>query len=250
MWPDEPFAPARGSFLKAVPVPTVDPTATPTISVTVACAWLPYIRGALQQLLLQATWDTSNSATLLLAQQRAFSLIDLFRECSEEIPVSCPYDFRVAGGTGGSFAVVPESAYTPGFFGAFAEFSGWLLTVSHRPDTALYQTRLEITRHFPTPVNMNAIEMTYSFVPGAFEFDPGNANLIVARSGGTVIGSAVINPRTLGSGTFFLGTTFAAHTITDIDITIVAGEQHGSDAGGGGALLDWGYNVPGGGCGF
>jgi len=77
MWPDEPYALGRGSFLRPVPPPLGEVDASPTKTVAVACEWLPYIRGSLMQLLLQASWDTNDPAQLLLAQERAFQLIDL-----------------------------------------------------------------------------------------------------------------------------------------------------------------------------
>jgi len=39
---------------------------------------MPYVAGAMQQLLLQATWDTSDLDVLSLTQQRVFNLISLF----------------------------------------------------------------------------------------------------------------------------------------------------------------------------
>lgn len=98
MFPDEEFAPSVGSFPSPVAPPTVDPDASPGKTVTIACQWLPFVRGALQQLLLQATWDT-DAAGLALVQGRVFNLIDLFQECSSnEYPFACPADFTYAQG--------------------------------------------------------------------------------------------------------------------------------------------------------
>lgn len=105
MFPDAPYAPSRGSFTSPVLPPTVDPDASPNVSVTLACAWIPYVVGALQQLLLQATWKTDDPAVLLLAQQRAFNLIDLFMAAATAssggcaqilIPFECSYDFQLS----------------------------------------------------------------------------------------------------------------------------------------------------------
>lgn len=101
MFTDARYAPSVGSFRRPVPLITDEPDATPTVSVSIACSWLPYIRGSLQQLLLEATWATDDPAALLIQQQRVFKLIDLFQECSTTVlPFACPFDFST-GGNGG-----------------------------------------------------------------------------------------------------------------------------------------------------
>jgi len=92
MWSDSPFASPRGSFQRPVLPPNIEPDAGPTKSVIVSCAWLPFIRGALQQLLLQSTWD-SNVTDLLTTQERVFKLIDFFDECSGGLALACYDDF-------------------------------------------------------------------------------------------------------------------------------------------------------------
>lgn len=93
MYPDSPFAIPHGSFQSPVPIPAGDPDGSPSRTFTLACSWLPYIRGALAQLLLQATWDTDDPAALNLVQARAATLISMFDECSSApiYPFACPY---------------------------------------------------------------------------------------------------------------------------------------------------------------
>lgn len=79
MFQDSPYAHPVGSFQFPVPIVDVDPgTGTPAV-ITVDCEWIPYIIGALKQLLLQSTWRTEDPEVLALQQQRVFNLIDLFQ---------------------------------------------------------------------------------------------------------------------------------------------------------------------------
>jgi hypothetical protein len=78
VFPNSPFAVAVGSFTEPVEPPTVDADAAPLVYIGLNCEWLPYICGALTQLLLQSTWKVTNDAELSLVQQRVFDLIALF----------------------------------------------------------------------------------------------------------------------------------------------------------------------------
>jgi len=104
MFQDAPYAPSRGSFTSPVAPPIVDPDASPTISVAINCSWVPFIVGALQQLVLQATWKTDDPVALTLAQQRAMTLIALFMDAvvaegspcgGAIIPFACSYFFEL-----------------------------------------------------------------------------------------------------------------------------------------------------------
>jgi len=94
--------------------------------VTVSCQWLPYIRGALYQLLLQYTWTQDDPALVALAQQRANSLISFFDECSSaDIPFACFEDFILSAGPWTNENVSP---YSPAFFGVQSLGAGWVST--------------------------------------------------------------------------------------------------------------------------
>lgn len=122
MWQDSPFAEPVPSFQQPVVAPDWDPDASPTKTVEVACVWLPYIRGALYQLLLQSTWDPAGP-DLLHTQQRVFNLIDLFSECSSGVlPFACPYPFS-EGDEG--FGVIDNTAFTPSNFGYYVAGQGF-----------------------------------------------------------------------------------------------------------------------------
>lgn len=95
MWPDSSFAPAVPSFPVPVPIVEADPDEGTKINVCFNQDWLPYICGALQQLVLQATWDTQDPDELNLVQARAQLLISMFQEATMCCP--CPVTRLVDG---------------------------------------------------------------------------------------------------------------------------------------------------------
>jgi hypothetical protein len=88
---DSPFARPQSSYERPVPLVLVDPDVDANITVCFRSEWLPYVLGALQQLILQTTWATSDPDALNLVQARAQLLIALFIEgCPTLIPdVGC-----------------------------------------------------------------------------------------------------------------------------------------------------------------
>lgn len=78
MWPDSGYAHPVSSYQNPVPPPSTNPEDGPFTTVAFNSAWLPYVVGSLKQLLLQTTWDTTDSSVLALAQERAFNLLNLF----------------------------------------------------------------------------------------------------------------------------------------------------------------------------
>lgn len=82
---DSPFANPKSPFERPVPLVLVDPDVSPDRSICIRHEWLPYINGALQALVLQATWDTDDPTALQLVQDRAQLLIAMFIEAG-----ACP----------------------------------------------------------------------------------------------------------------------------------------------------------------
>lgn len=106
------------NFRRPLPLPVQDPDGSPTVSVEIACSWLPYIRGALLALVLQYTWPQDDPAAVYLAQQRAMSLIAMFAECPDALPpIACDYDFTLTDG-----GWTPISPYSSG---AYSSGVGW-----------------------------------------------------------------------------------------------------------------------------
>src|ERR1700730_12663611 len=145
MWPDTGFAPPRGSFERPVDIPVHGPLVTPTLNVTVACEWTPYIRGALQQLLLQE-W--------------AFQLIDQFPECGgTPPPFSCPFDFQTLTGGADGYVHVPQAPFVPDI-GIYTPLLGWVSNASQAAGNE--QQGVDIHKVFGGPVVINNAEMIYN----------------------------------------------------------------------------------------
>jgi len=79
MFPNSEFAHPAPSFTVPMTPPGVDPRDAPQTTVTINCAWLKYIRGALTQLLLQSSWDVAGD-DLGVVQSQVWRLISLFGE--------------------------------------------------------------------------------------------------------------------------------------------------------------------------
>jgi hypothetical protein len=110
MWPDSSFPKSVGSFARPVPVPTVDPHSNPNYQVCFRKEWLPYITGALSQLLLQSTWDTQDPAVRGLAQYRSALLIETFSQgCPIEVPTNGCVDYPMSSSIISWFPLDPYS---------------------------------------------------------------------------------------------------------------------------------------------
>jgi hypothetical protein len=75
--PTENWQPSS-SFIQPVVPPSVEPDASPAVSVCFSAGWLPYVIGALNQLIQPTTWDTSDPTTLQTALDRATALQAMF----------------------------------------------------------------------------------------------------------------------------------------------------------------------------
>lgn len=111
---DSPFAVPQSSYERPVPLVLVDPDTDANITVCFRSEWLPYVLGALQQLILQTTWDTDDPDALNLVQARAQLLIALFIEgCPTIMPDAGCITYPMSA----SFiSYYPQNPYTdPGF---------------------------------------------------------------------------------------------------------------------------------------
>lgn len=150
----------RGSFPHPVIPPDVDPASGDTKTVTISCAWLPFIRGALKQLLLESTW-TKPGVDLTLVKKRVFTLIDLFTECATvEIPFACGGDIRFEMSPFGTFSLF---VYPP-TIGAFVPMAGWQTTIAEVGDTTYNGVHLKV--HFAAPVQITHINILYDLTKG------------------------------------------------------------------------------------
>jgi len=189
LYRDEPWAPARGSFGTPVLPPTVDPDASPTKAFTISCQWLPFIRGALLQLVLQATWKTDDPAVRLLAQQRAMLLIAMFDECTSlQVPFACEGDVRLNQNPYGTFGVGAEGQWVMG--------SGYGSTCCTLNISNHHYAALILHINFTNPVTISNVHLEYDYAQGE-NGDPSDYGLDVYDNGG---GSGLIgSPITMAS---------------------------------------------------
>lgn len=199
MYPDQDYASSRGSFAFPVVPPTVDADSSPGLTLTVACAWLPYIRGALYQLLLQATWDT-DAAGLALTQARVWNLIDLFVECSTSVlPFSCPYDFTAAQGDW--FGFLFGGQHVPNPIGIYDAGVGWSAeTYTYTPLPTENQSGVFIQLDFPE-CTLTDVLMTYDFSPGDFGAGSPAVNGIIVAHSGTFLSNQFVTASSDPGGT-------------------------------------------------
>jgi hypothetical protein len=114
MYPDSPFAYPQSSYQRPVALVLVDPDVDPNFTVCFRSEWLPYVIGALSQLLAQTTWQTDDPDALNLVQARAQLLIALFME---GCPTIMPDAGCVTYPPSASFiSYYPQNPYTqPGY---------------------------------------------------------------------------------------------------------------------------------------
>lgn len=198
MWPDSPFAVPIGSFRGPVVPPDVDPDASPTLSVSLNCAWLPYIRGALQQLVLQTTWQAEGAA-LDLVQARAMTLIGMFQECDAALPFSCPFDFTT-GDNG--FGVRIASGYTPATLGFYVAASGFQNSHQIFSDGS-HWGYVSIVKLFDPAIMVSHIDFTFDLTKGTYDTDS-NGFIFAQLAGATQIDSDFLcNTHPDGTGFVF-----------------------------------------------
>lgn len=75
MFNPSPWGEPVSSFREPVPVPTTDPTSGAQVLIQTSYEWMPYILGALKQLVQMWTWDSSTPSVVELAQYRAMNLL-------------------------------------------------------------------------------------------------------------------------------------------------------------------------------
>jgi hypothetical protein len=102
--------------------PAHQPGDSPTFQVCINVDWLPYIAGALKQLLLESTWVTMSSSDLLNVQGQVFDLIAMFGKVREGCGIIVP-DILCLSGT---FA---DLSY------GYSDFGGGVCTSTYVPGT-------------------------------------------------------------------------------------------------------------------
>lgn len=156
-------------FRNPVPVPTVDPDASPTQSIAINCQWLAYIRGALLALTEQYTWVQDDPAAWNLAQARAMTLISMLTECSSpDIPFSCFYDFTLSDNGYYGFPI-SNIGYSPSPQGVYTSGVAWQQTISSIPGDSL--NAVYILRDVDPTAVLTQISFDYKLVKGPIQGD-------------------------------------------------------------------------------
>jgi hypothetical protein len=200
LFPDSPYAEATGTFKRPVLPPTVDPDASPNRTFTIACEWLPYIRGSLQQLLLQSTWKVDNEAQLILAQARAQTLISMFTECSEvRLPFACPYDFRFE--TVPSFDKIDETPYVPPYVGTQIFTQGWGDSSAYYAAGNTTLNGIAIQKTFSSAFTCSDIVVKGGYLRGTFS-SPYYSLTVAAVHSGSLVALLQFSDTDLPNGNF------------------------------------------------
>ena len=121
MWVDLPNWQPVSSFVEPVAPVDTDVDAAPLVCLQLNASWLPYIVGALMQLIQPTTWDTSDPTVLANMQQQALTLMELVgtaEGCSMltfQFDSACNLQFSNDGGT--TWTDVPGwPTYAPGCY--------------------------------------------------------------------------------------------------------------------------------------
>jgi len=200
---------ALASFRGPIPLPVQDLDGLPSRTITVPCSYLPMMRGALLQLVLQYTWPQDDPAAVLLAQQRAMTLIAALEECEGTIPpIACPYDFEFSDAGWGAVSPYTIAGYSPGNGFASQFFDG-------------EDKSFVFINHFLTGVNtITHIEVTYSA-----EADGSGANNQITLQVNNGIGLVPVVTTTVFEGTHVIGWTGSLDNVTEIRFDLDAGSS-------------------------
>ena len=236
MFPDEGYAPAVPSFPSPILPPISDPGASPTKTVAINCSWLPYIRGALLQLVLQSTWRTSDPDALTLAQMRAMTLISLFDECSELVlPFSCDFDIE-SSADGLPFQLRPESCFDTSPLSAFTVGAGFTSVEAHDHCDNQQWTRAECEIFF-TERHITFIVMGFDKLSGTYYTSPGDDINIIGWHGGGVVFVESRNSQVLGDGSGLSLGWVGDALLDQITLRVSCGVMSGSTSPGGGSII-------------
>lgn len=151
---------------------------------------------------------------LLLAQQRAWTLISMFDECaSNPLPFACPFDltlhpsFFVAAADDSSLSPLDQAVWAPGF--------GWVEQDCFQASSGFNLTVCHIIGTLPAPILATSVQMTYNLTKGS-PAPSGFNNGVAAFSGGVLQGYSQIDGGLDPDGVGKLrGFTFGTPTLID-----------------------------------
>lgn len=97
MFPPDSYPTPTPSFRVPVDPPSTGPFDDPLFQVCINQDWLPFVAGALKQLLLMSTWNYADTAELLTIQGKVFDLISAFGQVSEGCGINTPGILCISG---------------------------------------------------------------------------------------------------------------------------------------------------------
>lgn len=105
MWPERFLPTPVGSFVESVVPPTTDPSDEPLVCVSFNASWLPYVLGALSQLMNPASWETPDDNALQTTLSAATELLFMVGQGGNcvtyelRFTAACGLEFSTDGGT-------------------------------------------------------------------------------------------------------------------------------------------------------
>jgi len=196
------------SFNSPLPLPVQDPDGEPSISINIACSWLPYVRGALYQLTQQWSWPQESLADRALAQARAQTLIAMFEECETPIPpIYCGYNFQVSDTGWTPVTPYTTAAYSPG--------NGWTgVFIDGNSKAWAY-----LERDIATPNTLTHVEFTYAAT--ADGHGPNNfAGIFIDDGSGLVL----VTSQTIVAGTTVVVWNGSLDNVSRVRINVNSGD--------------------------
>jgi len=236
VFPDQDWAESKASFGRPVLPPNFDPSASPTRTFTINCSWIPFIRGALLQLVEQATWKTDDPDVLTLAQMRAMTLISLFDECSSLVlPFSCDFDIE-SSSDGSPFVCADNSATDPVCSSVFTGGSGFTDELLAVPSSGAKFRWAQCKTTFSSR-HITFVVMGYDLVKGLFSSTIAGTVVIVGYLSGSVVFAQYISNVVANDGS---GLSFAwsgDQVVDEIFLNVTCGfDSGGGDPGGAAAI--------------
>jgi len=248
VWPDSVFAVPKPSFGVPVPAPVADPLTGGGNEYHIACDWLPVVRGALLQLVLQTTWET-DIIPLDITQQRAMSLIASLTECTgSEVAFACPYDF--AQGASGDPWIDAQRGDLFSPHTAFVASVGYNTVSSFSPSGNDYWMCSTIELDFADDVAFDLVQVAFTGVSKGSDYLGqlhGNPTGIIIWHGLSVIDSFFVPADSVPDGDSVLTHDFGGATGNRLWISLLTGVKGSSPADGFGNIagtIVTGHAVP------
>src|ERR1035437_8565066 len=153
MWnPRKPWS--RGSFAEPVAIPATSPADGPLLYLPANEAWVPLIRGAMMQLILPSTWDTTDPAALREVQTQVTDLMASWGEGGGSVQAGSASVTILAGTAVGYAGVTYPTAYSAAPVVVASGTTGTLIAAAE----AITEIGFVLSVTAPTPVVTDTTE--------------------------------------------------------------------------------------------